>query len=94
MNIAILELKILIISHNHEKHMNHIKIKEYKVQLQGLRGKVISLPAVWLDDHKVKPGDSIEFFRAILDNQDCLILKVKKSTIESIQPSAHLQVSA
>lgn len=54
----------------------------------------MALPKVWLDDHKINPGDTIEIFRAILDNQDCLILKVKKSTIESIQPSAHLQASA
>ena len=74
--------------------MQHIKIKEYKVQQQGLRGKAMALPKVWLDDHKINPGDTIEIFRAILDSQDCLILKVKKMTTESIHPSPQIQVQA
>ncbi len=66
--------------------MQHIKIKEYRVQNQGTRGRVVSLPQVFLVDNLVKPGDKLEFFRAMIDNEDCLIIKVKKSHNELKQP--------
>ena len=55
-----------------------IKIKSYRIQEQGLRGKAIALPRVWLDDLKLKPGDKIDFYR---DEEDQLILKVNKEVI-------------
>jgi len=48
-----------------------IKIKSYKIQQQGLRGAAVALPKVWLNDLKLKPGDSIDFYR---DEEDRLIL--------------------
>lgn len=74
--------------------MKYTKIKEYKVQLQGTRGRAIGLPKVWLDDNQVEPGDSIEFFREKIDNHDCLVLKVKKVTGEVKQPAAQIPASA
>ena len=52
-----------------------IKIKTYKIQMQGIRGKGICLPSVWLDDLNLQPGDFIDFYR---DAEDRLILVPKK----------------
>jgi hypothetical protein len=70
--------------------MQYTKIKEYRVQIQGTRGRVISLPKVFIEDNKVSPGDTLEIFRSIIDNADCLIIKVKKSQKEFKQSVAHL----
>ena len=48
-----------------------IKIKTYRIQEQGIRGKAIALPKVWIDDLRLKPGDAIDFYR---DEEDRLIL--------------------
>ena len=56
-----------------DSHM--IKIKTYKIQPQGIRGKAISLPKVWLDDLNLQPGDTIDFYR---DAEDRLILVPEK----------------
>ncbi len=74
--------------------MSHIKIKEYRVQSQGTRGRIISLPKVYLDDNKVTTGDKLEVFRAIIDNDDCLIIKVKKSPKEHKHPTVLMPVPA
>ena len=54
-----------------------IKIKSYRIQEQGIRGKAIALPKVWLDDLKLKHGDKIDFYR---DEEDQLILKANKES--------------
>ena len=56
-----------------------IKIKSYKIQKQGLRGKVVALPRVWLDDLNLITGDSIDFFR---DEKDRLILVPNRKEAE------------
>lgn len=52
-----------------------IKIKEYKIKKQGIRGFSLSIPTVWIVDNQLTQGDSIEFYR---DEQDRLILVPKK----------------
>ena len=54
-----------------------IKIKSYRVQQQGTRGRAISLPKVWIDDLKLKPGDRIDFYR---DEKNQLILKANRAS--------------
>ena len=54
-----------------------IKIKSYRVQQQGLRGRVVSLPKVWIDDLRLKPGDMIDFYR---DEKNQLILKANRAS--------------
>lgn len=56
-----------------------IKIKSYKVQQQGIRGKAIALPKVWLDDLNLVPGDKVDFYR---DEEDRLILVANKKEQE------------
>ena len=58
-----------------------VKIKEYKIQQQGDRGRVITIPKVWIDDHDLQFGDSIQFYR---DEEDRLILVPKKRNAGSI----------
>jgi len=53
-----------------------IKIKTYKLQRKGIRGVMVSLPKVWVDDLHLAPGDTIEVYR---DDLDHLILKAKKN---------------
>ncbi|PKL87374.1 MAG: hypothetical protein CVV23_15755 [Ignavibacteriae bacterium HGW-Ignavibacteriae-2] len=57
-----------------------IKIKEYKVGKRGLRGAVLSLPKIFVDDNDLGPGDVLEIFR---DNEvtgkDALIIIPKNS---------------
>ncbi len=53
-----------------------IKIKSYKIQKQGHAGVALTLPKVWIDDMKLKPGDAIDVFRDEVDN---LILRVRKN---------------
>ncbi len=74
--------------------MHYTKIKEYKVAPKGVRGRVVGLPKVWLDDNRITPGDSIEFFRTLIDGHDCLILKVKKVTEELKHSTPQIPVSA
>ena len=52
-----------------------IKIKQYKIQKRGLRGRVLAVPKVWLDDLNLQPGDTIDFYR---DAEDRLILVPEK----------------
>ena len=51
--------------------MSEIKIKSYRVSKRGNRGLIISVPVVWCDDMKIKPGDVIDIYR---DDQDRIIL--------------------
>lgn len=44
-----------------------IKIKTYKLSRRGDRGSVISLPAVWVRDLGLRPGDQLSFYRDELD---------------------------
>jgi len=48
-----------------------IKIKSYKISRRGLRGVFVSLPAVWVRDLDLKPGESLDFYR---DRKDRLII--------------------
>ena len=50
-----------------------VKIKTYKLSKRGARGLVLSMPKVWADDMKLKPGSRIDMYR---DEQGQLILKV------------------
>ncbi len=52
-----------------------IKIKTYKIQQQGRKGRVLTVPKVWIDDQKLELGDKINFFR---DEEDRLILVAEK----------------
>lgn len=54
-----------------------IKIKEYKIRKSGVRGMVITLPQVWIQDNNLEPGDEIEIFRTD-DEKLVLNKKVKK----------------
>lgn len=45
-----------------------IKIKTYKVCRKGLRGVTIGLPALWLNDVGIKPGDRLDLYRDELDH--------------------------
>nr|BDD43745.1 hypothetical protein 5 [bacterium] len=53
-----------------------IKIKAYKLQRKGIRGVMISLPKIWIDDLHLQPGDIIDVFR---DELDQLILQARKN---------------
>ena len=53
-----------------------VKIKEYKIQKQGLRGLALTIPKIWIDDNFLRPGDVVEFFR---DEENHLILVAKKA---------------
>jgi bifunctional DNA-binding transcriptional regulator/antitoxin component of YhaV-PrlF toxin-antitoxin module len=57
-----------------------IKIHEYKIQRQGMRGFALPIPKVWVMDNKLSQGDSIEFYR---DEEDHLILVSKKAPRDS-----------
>lgn len=71
--------------------MKHAKIKEYRVMQHGHRGRVVSLPKVWVDDNGLAPGDLIEVYRTDINSEDCLILKIRKATDEITQPTEELQ---
>ncbi len=52
-----------------------IKIKSYKIQQQGRKGRVLTVPKVWIDDQKLELGDKINFYR---DEEDRLILVAER----------------
>ena len=51
--------------------MTMVKIAERKISRNGLRGLIISLPAVWVQDMNLKNGDSVTIFR---DQDDNLVI--------------------
>ena len=57
-----------------------IKIKSYKIQQQGRKGRVLTVPKVWIDDQNLKVGDTINFYR---DEEDRLILMAEKQVTAS-----------
>lgn len=57
--------------------MPAIKIRSYTVTKKGVRGMSVSLPASWVDDVGVKPGDRLDIFR---DEHDRLIIEKAKPT--------------
>ncbi|MBU1095801.1 MAG: hypothetical protein KKB34_04905 [Bacteroidetes bacterium] len=62
-----------------------IKIKEYKVGKRGLRGAVLSLPKIFVDDNDLGPGDVLEIFRDNeLAGKDALII-IPKNTIKNVE---------
>ena len=58
------------------KDVDVVKIKEYRIRLNGRRGMVITLPKVWVDDKRLSPGDTLEIFR---DIDGRLIIQAKDS---------------
>ena len=44
-----------------------VKIRNYKVSKRGIRGFVVSLPLVWLEDVGAKVGDNLSMYRDTLD---------------------------
>lgn len=40
-----------------------VKIKSYQIRKNGHRGLVVSLPAVWVEDLILQPGDKIDIYR-------------------------------
>ncbi len=65
-----------------DKERPMVKIKEYLIQKQGQRGRVLTLPKVWIDDNDLEFGDSIEYYRgeiAELEGRDVLVLAAKKT---------------
>lgn len=48
-----------------------IKIKTYKLSRRGSSGSVMALPAVWVRDLDLKPGDRLDIYR---DKHDRLII--------------------
>lgn len=67
--------------------MNLAKIKEYKLSQSGLRGGIVTVPKIFIDDNKLEPGDTLEFYRGqIGDHKDVLILVPKnKRTTRNIE---------
>jgi len=55
--------------------MEAIKIKSYKISKRGLRSFAVSLPAIWIRDMDLQPGDSVDIYR---NENDELILKAEK----------------
>lgn len=60
-----------------------VKIKTYKIGQKGLRGRVIGLPKVWLDDLALDTGDVLNFYRTendllVITNQDLASIKLKE----------------
>lgn len=53
---------------------NSNKIKEYNVGRSGTSTKIIALPAVWLNDNKVSPGQSLDMHRLTIGDKDCLVI--------------------
>lgn len=39
-----------------------VKIKTYKLQAQGVRGRVLTLPKAWVEQQELSPGDSIDCY--------------------------------
>ena len=48
-----------------------VKIKSFSIGKRTLSGLVVTLPKVWVEDLKLTPGDTIDFYR---DEEDRLIL--------------------
>ena len=66
-----------------------IKLAQHNLQKYGTRGAALSLPAVWLQDNNIKPGDIIPIYR-VTDNNgtDLLIISRKELTANlTIEPS-------
>ncbi|MDD4292009.1 MAG: hypothetical protein PHX51_07240 [Clostridia bacterium] len=61
--------------------MSLAKIKEYKAGARGDRGAVISLPAIYLIDQNISPGDILEIYRGNLSEkfQDVLVIVPKRN---------------
>ena len=57
-----------------------IKIANNNLQKYGTRGAALSLPAVWLQDNKIKPGDVIPIYRINVNGTDLLVLSKKEIT--------------
>jgi bifunctional DNA-binding transcriptional regulator/antitoxin component of YhaV-PrlF toxin-antitoxin module len=55
-----------------------IKIRTYKMSRRGDRGSVLSLPAVWVHDLGIQPGDQLDVYRDELDR--LIIVAPGKST--------------
>ncbi|MFW6120733.1 MAG: AbrB/MazE/SpoVT family DNA-binding domain-containing protein [Petrotogales bacterium] len=53
-----------------------VKVKEYRLQQQGLRGRAISMPKTWVEDMGLTFGDTIEFYRTV-DND--LVIRARSS---------------
>lgn len=64
-----------------------VKIKEYNVGRRGLRGAVVSLPQIFINDNDIQAGDSLEFYRGNVNGKDSLIIQTKR-LIEDKQPAA------
>ena len=58
------------------KDMKAIKIKSYKIIRRGLRSFSLSLPAIWIQDMDLQPGDWIDTYR---NEEDELILRAEKT---------------
>ena len=55
-----------------------IKIKAYKIRANGIRGSVLSLPSVWVQDVGLKAGDLVNVYRT---GDDRLILEVVRPAV-------------
>jgi len=51
------------------------KIKEYRLRANGKRGAVLTIPAVFLKDNKIGPGDTVEVYRETSISGDYLLIK-------------------
>ena len=53
---------------------NSNKHRTYNVGRSGKSTKVIPLPAVWLNDNKVSPGQPLDMHRLMVDGFDALVI--------------------
>ena len=58
------------------------KMKSYRIGKRGVRGFVLSLPQIFLEDNKVQPGDKIDVYRDVQNGKDVLVLVPKKTAIK------------
>lgn len=65
--------------------MAAVKIKSYKVAQRGMRGVIVSLPPVWVQDLSLKAGDRLDIYR---DEADRLIIVRQGASPNQIDAAA------
>jgi hypothetical protein len=55
-----------------------VPVKKYRIAQNGLRGRAVSLPKVWLDELGLKAGDVLVMFRRANSN-DLIVRPERKS---------------
>ncbi len=65
---------------------NEVPIRRYTISKRGLRGYVLTLPRVWLEDVHAKEGDTLTVYR---DTEDRLIIVREDPVVEMALSAAN-----